>query len=322
METMIQTRGLRKAHGTHTVLSGVDLDVLQGEIFALLGPNGAGKTTTINILSTLLRPDGGTAFVHGHNVATDPAAVRRAISLTGQFSAVDDFQTGAENLMMMCRLGRLKPAASRRRTEELLERFELQDAAQRRAALYSGGMRRRLDLAISLITNPQIVFLDEPTTGLDPHSRARMWSVVQELADAGSTILLTTQYLEEADQLADRVAVLNQGTIVANGTPTELKSRLSGDSVELAFGRQEDYARARTVLPGFTADDAGSLTLRFGAPNSAETLGGLLKTAGDHALEIAGVAVVKPSLDDVFLALTGAAGDSADTKIKAKADAA
>ncbi|MGO2541579.1 MAG: ATP-binding cassette domain-containing protein [Specibacter sp.] len=322
MEAMIQTRGLRKAHGTHTVLSGVDLDVQQGEIFALLGPNGAGKTTTINILSTLLRPDGGAAFVHGHNVATNPAAVRRAISLTGQFSAVDDFQTGAENLMMMCRLGRLNPADSRRRTEELLERFELQDAAQRRVALYSGGMRRRLDLAISLITNPQIVFLDEPTTGLDPHSRARMWSVVKELAAAGSTILLTTQYLEEADQLADRVAVLNQGTIVASGSPTELKSRLSGDSVELAFGRQEDYSRARTLLPGFTADDVGSLTLRFSAPNSAATLSELLKTTGDHALEITGVAVLKPSLDDVFLALTGAARNSAESKINLKADAA
>lgn len=322
MEAMIQTRGLRKAHGAHTVLSGVDLDVQQGEIFALLGPNGAGKTTTINILSTLLRPDGGAAFVHGHNVATNPAAVRRAISLTGQFSAVDDFQTGAENLMMMCRLGRLNPADSRRRTEELLERFELQDAAQRRVALYSGGMRRRLDLAISLITNPQIVFLDEPTTGLDPHSRARMWSVVKELAAAGSTILLTTQYLEEADQLADRVAVLNQGTIVASGSPTELKSRLSGDSVELTFGRQEDYSRARTLLPGFTADDVGSLTLRFSAPNSAATLSELLKTAGDHALEITGVAVIKPSLDDVFLALTGAARNSAESKINLKADAA
>lgn len=322
MEAMIQTRGLRKTHGTHTVLSGVDLDVQQGEIFSLLGPNGAGKTTTINILSTLLRPDGGAAFVHGHNVATNPAAVRRAISLTGQFSAVDDFQTGAENLMMMCRLGRLSPADSRRRTGELLERFELQDAAQRRVALYSGGMRRRLDLAISLITNPQIVFLDEPTTGLDPHSRARMWSVVKELADAGSTILLTTQYLEEADQLANRVAVLNQGTIVASGTPTELKSRLGGDSVELAFGRQEDYSRARTLLSGFTADDVGNLTLRFSAPNSAATLSALLKTAGDHALEIIGVAVIKPSLDDVFLALTGAAGNSAESKINLKADAA
>lgn len=316
VNTMIQTRGLRKAHGAHTVLSGVDLDIERGEIFALLGPNGAGKTTTINILSTLIRFDGGSATVNGHNVETEPAAVRNSISLTGQYAAVDHFQTGEENLMMMCRLELRDSRASRKRTRELLERFDLVEAEKRKVSTYSGGMRRRLDLAISLIRNPQIVFLDEPTTGLDPQSRAGMWAVVKELAAAGSTIMLTTQYLEEADQLADRVAVLNGGSIVALGTPSELKSRLEGEHVELAFGQEDSFARARSLLPHFTAHDDAGRTLRYPAANSAATLAALLKTAGEHGLEVSGVSVIKPSLDDVFLALTRTGSDHNEMEVE------
>jgi ABC-2 type transport system ATP-binding protein len=316
MESMIETHGLRKAHGPTTVLSGVDLAVQQGEIFALLGPNGAGKTTTVNILTTLLRADSGTATVGGFDVSRQPANVRSAISLTGQNAAVDGFQTGAENLMMMCRLGHLSAASARRRTRELLERFELTDASRRMVSTYSGGMRRRLDLAISLIANPSIIFLDEPTTGLDPNSRTQMWAVVKELAEGGSTIMLTTQYLEEADQLADQVAVLDGGRIVANGTPGELKSRLDGDHVELAFADREAFDRARALLAGFSTCDDEALTLRYPTANSVATLRDLLQLSGHHGLEVANLSIIKPTLDDVFLALTGAR-TTTDSKVRA-----
>jgi ABC-2 type transport system ATP-binding protein len=304
MKTMIETRGLCKAHGPTQVLAGVDLAVGQGEIFALLGPNGAGKTTTVNILSTLLRPDSGTARVGGFDVAGQGAAVRSVISLTGQYAAVDGFQTGAENLMMMCRLGHLGQGAARNRTRELLERFDLQDAARRQVSTYSGGMRRRLDLAISLINNPPIIFLDEPTTGLDPNSRTQMWTVVKELAGGGSTILLTTQYLEEADQLADQVAVLDGGRIVAQGTPAGLKAGLDGEHVELAFASRDAYGRARALLPGFSTHDDDALTLRYPTRNSAATLRELLQVSEAHALDVANLSIIKPTLDDVFLAIT------------------
>ena len=277
----ITVRGLGKSYGSTPVLDGVDISVGEGEIFALLGPNGAGKTTTINILTTLLKADAGSVTIAGNDLAKHPDRVRASIGLTGQYAAVDPFQSGDENLMMMCRLAHLGRRAARRRTAELLTQFDLVDAAGRRAGLYSGGMRRRLDLAISLIARPAVVFLDEPTTGLDPRSRAQMWDVVRDLAANGTTILLTTQYLEEADQLADRIAVLDGGRIIAEGTPAELKAGLDGDHVEIVFadGRTERVATAHPVA----------------------TIRELLADASD----VESIAVVKPTLDDVFLALTG-----------------
>ena len=285
---IIAVRGLGKRYGSTAVLDGVDITVDEGEIFALLGPNGAGKTTTINILTTLLAADSGSVSIAGNDLARHPGRVRAAIGLTGQYAAVDPFQSGHENLMMMCRLAHLGRRRSRIRTDELLRQFDLVDAAGRRAGQYSGGLRRRLDLAISLISRPSVVFLDEPTTGLDPRSRAQMWDVVRELAANGTTILLTTQYLEEADQLADRVAVLDGGRIIAEGTPAELKAGLDGDHVEIVF--------------------ADGRTERVATTNPVATIRELLADASD----VDSIAVVKPTLDDVFLALTGR--PSSDTK--------
>ncbi len=236
---MIQTRGLRKSFGDHVVLDGIDLDVAEGTTYALLGPNGAGKTTMVQILATLLAADGGKARVAGHDVAREPDAVRAAIGVTGQFSAVDELLTGEENLILMADLHHLGRSAGRRRAAELLERFELVEAARKRAATYSGGMRRRLDLAMTLMGDPRVIFLDEPTTGLDPRSRHTMWQIIRDLVASGVTILLTTQYLEEADELADRIAVLDQGHLVAEGTPDELKRRIPGGHIQLQFADAE-----------------------------------------------------------------------------------
>ncbi len=233
MQPAIAIRGLRKSFGEHTVLDGLDLEVAPGEIFALLGPNGAGKTTTISILTTLVRPDAGTASVAGHDVTTEADEVRRRIALTGQSTAVDDVLTGRENLVMLGRLSGLSIRGARARADEMLSRFALTDAASRRVGTYSGGMRRRLDLALSFVVTPQVLFLDEPTTGLDTRSRRELWDVIRGLADAGTTVFLTTQYLEEADRLADRVAVLHDGRIVADDSPAALKARIGGDVVEL-----------------------------------------------------------------------------------------
>ena len=243
MSSAIQTEGLTKRYGDQVVLDGVDLDIAAGGVFALLGPNGAGKTTAVHILSTLLRPDGGVARVGGHDVVREPAAVRRLIGVTGQFSAVDNMLTGEENLHLMARLRHLPREDGRQRVQNLLERFDLADAARKPLATYSGGMRRRLDLAMTLVDRPQIVFLDEPTTGLDPRSRAEMWRIVRELVAAGTTILLTTQYLEEADVLASRIAVLDQGHIVADGTPSELKRLVPGGRIRLEFGEPTSWIR-------------------------------------------------------------------------------
>jgi ABC-2 type transport system ATP-binding protein len=235
MEYTVKATGIRKAFGGRRVLDGIDLAVEAGAILALLGPNGAGKTTLVRILATLTRPDAGTATVNGRDLSTDPQGVRRSISLTGQYAAVDDFLTGRENLVMMARLLHLPRRTARRRADDLLESFGLADAADKRVKAYSGGMRRRLDLAVSMVVPPPLLFLDEPTTGLDPRSRQQLWGVVKGLAGEGVTVLLTTQYLEEADRLADTVAVLHHGRIVAQGTPAELKSRADSDSLDDVF---------------------------------------------------------------------------------------
>jgi ABC-2 type transport system ATP-binding protein len=307
MQSMIVTRGLAKSFRGTRVLDALDIDVPRGEIFALLGPNGAGKTTTINILTTLLKPDAGTASIDGVDVVRDPAGARAALSLTGQFAAVDPFQSGAENLAMMARLAHLGRRVARVRTAELLEQFDLEEAAGRLASTYSGGMRRRLDLAISLLAAPPVVFLDEPTTGLDPRSRNQMWGVVRELTAGGTTILLTTQYLEEADQLADSVAVLNHGTVVATGSPAELKAGLNGDRVELVFETNAAYVAALRLDFGLEAVfDGERASISVPSAEPVRTTRELLALADRHELGVSNISILKPTLDDVFLHLTGA----------------
>jgi ABC-2 type transport system ATP-binding protein len=276
-------RGITKTFGSTVVLDGIDLDVETGTVLALLGPNGAGKTTIINILSTLVTPDSGTALVAGFDVVRAPLQVKRRISLTGQSAAVDDVLTGEENLRMMGRLSGLSRVDAGHRAAALLERFELTASASKRVKTYSGGMRRRLDLAISLLTTPPVVFLDEPTTGLDTRSRQELWDAIRSLAQSGTTILLTTQYLEEADQLADRIAVLHHGRIVATGTPSELKARVGGEVVEVL-------------------DAHGGVVREI--PTDG-TVVGLRTVLAELDAATPSVAVRKPSLDDVFLALTG-----------------
>src|SRR3989449_2861679 len=255
MTMMIETRGLRKSFGDHVVLDGIDLDVAAGTIFALLGPNGAGKTTTVQILSTLIRADSGEVRVAGHDPLREPDAVRAAIGVTGQFSAVDNLLTGEENLLLMADLHHLSRSGGRKRAAELLERFDLVDAARKLPATSSGGMRRRLDLAMTLVGNPRIIFLDEPTTGLDPRSRHTMWQLIRDLVADGVTILLTTQYLEEADQLADRIAVLDRGRIVAEGTPEQLKRRIPGAHIRLRFADGASLDAAARALREAKRDD-------------------------------------------------------------------
>jgi ABC-2 type transport system ATP-binding protein len=313
-ERMIVTRGLRKSFRGTAVLTGLDLEVERGQIFALLGPNGAGKTTTVNILTTLLKPDAGTAFIAGVDVVRDPAGARAALSLTGQFAAVDPFQTGVENLAMMARLAHLGRRAARNRIASLLAQFDLEDAAGRLASTYSGGMRRRLDLAISLLAGPPVVFLDEPTTGLDPRSRNQMWDVVRELTAGGTTILLTTQYLEEADQLADAVAVLNHGTVVAQGSPADLKAGLNGDRVELVFETDAAYAAALRLDFGLDAVfDGERASISVPSTEPVRTTRELLALADRHDLGVSNISILKPTLDDVFLRLTGAPASPAST---------
>ena len=313
-DPMIVTRGLAKSFRGTRVLDSLDIEVAAGEIFALLGPNGAGKTTTINIVTTLLKPDAGTASIAGIDVVRDPAGARAALSLTGQFAAVDPFQTGAENLAMMARLAHLGRRATRVRTAELLGQFDLEEAANRLASTYSGGMRRRLDLAISLLAAPPVVFLDEPTTGLDPRSRNQMWGVVRELTAGGTTILLTTQYLEEADQLADSVAVLNHGAVVATGSPAELKAGLNGDRVELVFETDAAYVAALRLDFGLDAvfdGERASVSVPSTAP--VQTTRELLALADRHGIAVSNISLLKPTLDDVFLHLTGATTHTASS---------
>ncbi|WP_280472882.1 ATP-binding cassette domain-containing protein [Nocardia asiatica] len=309
----ITASGLRKSYGDRTILDGIDLNIGAGTIFSLLGPNGAGKTTTVNVLTTLLKADGGTARVAGHDIATEPKAVRAAIGVTGQFAAVDDLLTGEENLRLMADLHHLRAGESKRVITELLERFDLVESARKPASAYSGGMRRKLDLAMTLVTKPDIVFLDEPTTGLDPRSRRTMWEIVRELTADGVTIFLTTQYLEEADQLADRIAVLDQGRIVGEGTPDDLKRRVPGSHIRLRFIQVTELAAAARILPGATRDDE-ALTLRVPGDGGTKSLRELLDRLDEHSIEAEELSVHTPDLDDVFLSLTGHATTEANTQ--------
>jgi len=300
----IEVTGLRKSFGDHVVLDGIDLTVAEGTIFSLLGPNGAGKTTAVNILSTLIHADAGQIRVAGHDLATDPGAVRAAIGVTGQFSAVDGLLTGAENLILMADLHHLSKRDGRRRAQDLLDRFDLANAGNKPAMTYSGGMRRRLDLAMTLVGDPRIIFLDEPTTGLDPRSRRTMWQIIRDLAASGVTLLLTTQYLDEADQLADRIAVLDRGHLVAEGTPGELKRRIPGGHIELRFRDLPSLADAAMTLGEASADDEG-LVLRIPADGTPQSVKDVLDQLGQQVISADQITVHTPDLDDVFFALTG-----------------
>ena len=301
---MIVVDGLHKSFGDHLVLDGIGFGVEEGSVFALLGPNGSGKTTTVQILSTLLPPDAGDVRIDGHDLARDPDGVRRAIGVTGQFSAIDGLLSGRENLMLMADLHHLARAHGRARAQELLEQFDLVEAADKPAVTYSGGMKRRLDLAMTLVGNPRVIFLDEPTTGLDPRSRRTMWEVIRALATGGVTIFLTTQYLDEADELADRIAVLDHGTIVASGTPEELKRRLHNGHISLRFADARSFAAASALLDVRGAEEE-ALTLQVASDGTVPTLRALLTELDEHAIELDDLSIHTPDLDDVFFAVTG-----------------
>ncbi|HEX7483721.1 MAG TPA: ATP-binding cassette domain-containing protein [Candidatus Saccharimonadales bacterium] len=305
-EYAIEVSQLVKSYGSNDVLQGIDLKVERGTMLALLGPNGAGKTTTVRILSTLLGYDGGTVMIEGHDVATDPDKVRSVIGLTGQSAAVDELLTGRENLVMMGRLYRLTKNSALARANELLEEFDLVKAADRPAKTYSGGMRRRLDLAVSLIATPPVIFLDEPTTGLDPRSRIAMWNIIKKLMAGGTTILLTTQYLDEADQLADRIVVIDGGKVIAEGTAGQLKSKVGNDRLELCFTDDKAFAAAqkalgKTVVTSNEKEHSVSIIIK----NTNEDVKKALDVLSSKNITVSSMTVHKPTLDDVFLSLTG-----------------
>ncbi|MGW7109190.1 ATP-binding cassette domain-containing protein [Streptomyces xanthophaeus] len=302
-DVAIAATSLRKSYGDKLVLDGIDLHIPAGTVFALLGPNGAGKTTTVQILSTLISADGGQAQVAGHDVATSANGVRAAIGVTGQFSAVDGLITGEENMLLMADLNHLPKREGRRITAELLERFDLTAAAKKPASTYSGGMKRRLDIAMTLVGSPRIIFLDEPTTGLDPRSRHNMWQIIRQLVSEGVTVFLTTQYLEEADELADRIAVLNDGKIAAEGTADDLKRLIPGGHVKLRFSDPAAYRSATLALPGATRDDT-ALSLQIAGDGSQRDLRSLLDRLDAAGIEADELTVHTPDLDDVFFALT------------------
>ncbi len=303
---MIKTQGLRKSYKDLEVLRGLDLQIPKGTVLALLGPNGAGKTTTIRILSTLLSPDSGEASVNGFDVVSQGDQVRSSIGLTGQYAAIDEYLTGEENLQMMGRLYRLSQAEASRRTKELLEQFDLVKAAKRAVKTYSGGMRRRLDLAASLIASPPVVFLDEPTTGLDPRSRLTMWEIIEKLVENGTTILLTTQHLEEADRLADRIAVLDGGRVIAEGTALELKQRVGNDRLELTIAKESNFDAAARLLGGSDQQQhPETRTIQVSTMNGIHDLKIVLEKMEAGGIAVENISLHRPTLDDVFLALTG-----------------
>jgi ABC-2 type transport system ATP-binding protein len=295
------------------VLDGIDLSVPAGTVFSLLGPNGAGKTTAVNVLTTLMKADGGTVRVAGHDVATEAKAVRAAIGVTGQFAAVDELLTGQENLQLMVDLNRTKSSKDSRVVTDLLERFDLVESARKLVSTYSGGMRRKLDLAMTLVGDPRIIFLDEPTTGLDPRSRRTMWEIIRGLVAGGVTIFLTTQYLDEADQLADRIAVLDQGRLVAQGTPADLKHQIPGSHVRLRFTDLRELDAAAGIVASATRDDE-SLTLQVPSDGGTKSLRALLNQLDEHSIDVEEFSVHTPDLDDVFLALTGHSSTEAMAK--------
>lgn len=328
-QAAVRAEGLVKHYGKVRALDGVDLEVPEGTVLGLLGPNGAGKTTTVRILATLLRPDAGTAQVAGHDVLRKPDAVRRAIGLTGQYAAVDEYLTGRENIAMVGGLYHLRPGYVRERAAELLERFRLTDAADRPVKTYSGGMRRRLDLAASLVAHPQILFLDEPTTGLDPRSRLELWKVIADLVREGTTVLLTTQYLEEADQLADDIMVIDHGLVIAHGTAEQLKQDVGGDRLEVVVAAT-DLASAQSALAalgdGPTRVDEVSRMVTVPTSGGSRVLVEAVRALDEAGVHVEDIVLRRPSLDDVFMSLTGhsaevvadpAAGDAgADTQAR------
>jgi ABC-2 type transport system ATP-binding protein len=305
----IEARALVKRFGTNVAVDGVDLVVPRGAIYGLLGPNGAGKTTTVRMLTTLLRPDGGTALIDGIDVTQDPDGVRRRIGLTGQYAAVEERLTGRENMHYIARLFHLPRAEARTRADELLDRFDLVDAADRVVKTYSGGMRRRLDIAMSLIARPSVLFLDEPTTGLDPRSRLAMWDLIEELERDGTTVLLTTQYLDEADRLASTIVVIDRGGVIAEGTPDELKDRIGGDHISVVIGSHDDAGRARDVLAAncIGGVEIGEDGRTLGAPIRAgdRVVPNVIRALDGAGVDVLHVEVTRPTLDDVFLILTG-----------------
>jgi len=305
-DTVIEITGLKKSYGDVRVLDGIDISVERGTMLALLGPNGAGKTTTVRILSTLLKPDSGTATILGIDVVADPDGVRHNIGLTGQYAAVDEYLSGRENLIMMGRLYHLTKEESKVRAEELLAQFDLLESADRPTKTYSGGMRRRLDLAASLIVKPPIIFLDEPTTGLDPRSRLAMWEVIEGLMKDGATILLTTQYLEEADKLANQIAVLDHGKIIARGTADELKAKVGNERIELFITEKKDFVRAVEIINGdIVAKDMETRSISVATDGSVREVKRVLDALYTAGIEIDTMSVHEPTLDDVFLKLTG-----------------
>ena len=303
-QAAIRATGLRKSFGDQVVLDGIDLDVPEGTVFALLGPNGAGKTTTVQILSTLIGADGGQVAVAGHDLAQEPDPVRKMIGVTGQLTAVDNLLTGQENLTLMADLRHLDRTEGRRRAVELLDQFDLATAASKPAGTYSGGMRRRLDLAMGLVGDPRIIFLDEPTAGLDPRSRRTMWQLIRDLVAGGVTVFLTTQYLEEADELADQVALLDHGRLVAEGTADELKRRIPGGHIRLQFADPDALEAAARTL-GQVVGDEQALTLDVNSDGSVKSLRALLDRLDAASIEVDSLSVHTPDLDDVFLTLTG-----------------
>ena len=315
MDVAVQTEGLRKSFGSTKALDGLDLTVPEGTILGLLGPNGAGKTTAVRILTTLLIPDAGRAVVAGVDVLAQPTKARRLMGLTGQFAAVDDYLTGRENLIMFGRLYHLSRAEAKRRADELLERFDLTDAAGRLAKTYSGGMRRRLDIASSLVFRPPVLFLDEPTTGLDPRSRLGMWQVIEDLVRDGTTMLLTTQYLEEADQLAHSIAVIDAGRVIAEGTSNDLKAQVGGTRLVLVIESTQDAARAveimRKVGDG-TEPTLEGLTVCVPVTEGAGVFAEVVRDLDAASVRIADLGLRRPTLDDVFLRLTGHSAESVD----------
>ncbi|WP_101256401.1 ATP-binding cassette domain-containing protein [Streptomyces barkulensis] len=316
MPGAIHAEGLVKTFGDVRALDGVDLDVPEGTVLGLLGPNGAGKTTTVRVLTTLLRPDSGRAVVAGIDVLKQPQEVRRSIGLSGQFAAVDEYLTGRENLQMVARLYQMSARDAKRRATELLERFNLADAADRTAKTYSGGMRRRLDLAAALVVSPPVMFMDEPTTGLDPRNRQALWEVIEELVAGGTTLLLTTQYLEEADRLAHDIAVVDHGRVIARGTSDELKARIGGERIEVVVHERDDIRTAEEVLRGLgrgaVAVEEHTRRLTVPVVGGAKLLAEAIRELDARGVELDDVGLRRPTLDDVFISLTGHAAQDAE----------